>query len=207
MWQGETAIRADKIAIDQSKGDLLGSGNARSSIVLDTGVSVAHAGDIRYDDAAHTITYSSVPNAAGTVTAQAQLSGPQGDLRGDRIEVILAPEGGRIMRLEAYTNVGLKLDTRSALGERLTYFADEERYLMSGAGTKAVKVVESCRETTGRTLTFFKSTDRIIVDGNEEIRTQSKTGASPGCAPPPPARPVTAPPSRPTRTPPAPRPR
>jgi len=207
MWQGETAIRAEKIVIDQSKGDLLGSGNARSSIVLDTGVSVAHAADIRYDDAAHTITYSSMPNAAGTVTAQSQLSGPQGDLRGDRIEVILAPEGGRIVRLEAYTNVGLKLDTRSAVGERLTYFADEERYLMSGAGTKSVKVVESCRETTGRTLTFFKSTDRIIVDGNEEIRTQSKTGASPGCAPPPPARPVTAPPSRPTRTPPAPRPR
>ena len=207
MWQGETAIRAEKIVIDQSKGDLLGSGNARSSIVLDTGVSVAHAADIRYDDAAHTITYSSMPNAAGTVTAQSQLSGPQGDLRGDRIEVILAPEGGRIVRLEAYTNVGLKLDTRSAVGERLTYFADEERYLMSGAGTKSVKVVESCRETTGRTLTFFKSTDRIIVDGNEEIRTQSRTGVSPGCAPPPPARPVTAPPSRPTRTPPAPRPR
>jgi lipopolysaccharide export system protein LptA len=214
MWQGETAIRADKIAIDQSKGDLLGSGNARSSIVLDTGVSVAHAADIRYDDGAHTITYSSVPNAAGAVTAQAQLSGPQGDLRADRIEVILAPEGGHITRLEAYTNVGLKLDTRSAIGERLTYFADEERYLMTGAGTKAVKVVESCRETTGRTLTFFKSTDRIIVDGNEEIRTQSRTGVSPGCAPPPAARPAPTPRSRPAptpgarpTTPPAPRPR
>jgi len=214
MWQGETAIRADKIAIDQSKGDLLGSGNARSSIVLDTGVSVAHAADIRYDDGAHTITYSSVPNAAGAVTAQAQLSGPQGDLRADRIEVILAPEGGHITRLEAYTNVGLKLDTRSAVGERLTYFADEERYLMTGAGTKAVKVVESCRETTGRTLTFFKSTDRIIVDGNEEIRTQSRTGVSPGCAPPPAARPAPTPRSRPAptpgarpTTPPAPRPR
>jgi LPS export ABC transporter protein LptC len=193
MWQGETAVRAEKVAIDQSKGDLLGSGNARSTIVLDSGVSVAHAADIRYEDAAHTITYSSAPNAAGVITAQAQLSGPQGDLRADRIQVILAPEGGHITRLEAYTNVSLKLDTRSAVGERLTYFADEERYLMSGAGTKAVKVVESCRETTGRTLTFFKSTDRIIVDGNEEIRTQTRNGVSPGCATPPPARPATRP--------------
>jgi LPS export ABC transporter protein LptC/lipopolysaccharide transport protein LptA len=189
MWQGETAVRAERVSIDQSKGDLLGSGNARSTITLDTGVSVAHASDIRYDDAAHTITYSSTPNAAGVVTAQAQLSGPQGDLRADRIQVILAPEGGHITRLEAYTNVSLKLDMRSASGERLTYFADQERYLMSGAGTKAVKVVESCRETTGRTLTFFKSTDRIIVDGNEEIRTQTRNGVSPACTAAPASRP------------------
>jgi len=189
MWQGDTAVRAEKLAIDQSKGDLLGSGNARSTIALDSGVSVAHAADIRYDDAVHTIAYSSTPNAAGVITAQAQLSGPQGDLRADRIQVILATEGGHITRLEAYTNVSLKLDTRSAVGERLTYFADEERYLMSGAGTKAVKVVESCRETTGRTLTFYKSTDRIIVDGNEEIRTQTRNGVSPACTATPAARP------------------
>ena len=206
MWQGETAVRADKVTIDQSKGDFLGSGNARSTIVLDTGVSVAHASDIRYDDAAHTITYASTPNAAGAITAPAQLSGPQGDLRANRIQVILAPTGGHITRLEAYTNVSLKLDMRSAVGERLTYFADDDRYLMSGAGTKSVKVVESCRETTGRTLTFFKSTDRIIVDGNEEIRTQTRNGVSPGCAPPPASRPATPAPTRPATTP-APSPR
>jgi lipopolysaccharide export system protein LptA len=192
MWQGETAVRADKVAIDQSKGDFLGSGNARSTILLDTDVSVAHASEIRYDDAAHTITYSSTRNPSGAVTAQAQLSGPQGDLRADRIEVILAAAGGHITRLEAYTNVGLKLDTRTAVGERLTYFADDERYVMSGVGTKSVKVTESCQETTGRTLTFFKSTDRVIVDGNEEIRTQTRKGISPACPAPPPA--PTAPP-------------
>ena len=59
---------------------------------------------------------------------------------------------------------------------------------MSGAGTKSVKVTESCRETTGRTLTFFKSTDRIIVDGNEEIRTQTRNGAGPACTATPRAR-------------------
>jgi hypothetical protein len=59
---------------------------------------------------------------------------------------------------------------------------------MSGAGTKSVKAIESCAETTGRTLTFFKSTDRIIVDGNEEIRTQTRNGASPACIATPRAR-------------------
>ena len=38
----------------------------------------------------------------------------------------------------------------------------------------AVKIDEECRETTGKTLTFFRSTDRIIVDGNEQKRTETK---------------------------------
>jgi lipopolysaccharide export system protein LptA len=130
----------------------------------------------------------SIKNAAGVVAGQAQLSGPQGDLRADRIDVILAPQGGHIDRLEAYTNVTLKLDTRNAAGERLTYFADEERYVMSGAGTKSVKVIEACRETTGRTLTFFRATDRIIVDGNDEARTQTRNGVSAACTAAPRAR-------------------
>lgn len=188
MWQGETAVRADTVSIDQSKGDFLAVGNARSTIVLDTGVSIAHAAEIRYADAAHTITYSSTKNAAGLVIAQALLSGPQGDLRGDRIEVLLGKESNHIDRLEAYTNVTMKVDTRTAIGERLTYYAQDERYVMSGAGTKSVKVIEACRETTGRTLTFFKATDRIIVDGNEEIRTQTRNGVSPACTATPRAR-------------------
>jgi LPS export ABC transporter protein LptC len=186
LWQGETAVRADSIAIDQAKGDFVAGGNARSTIVLDTGVSIAHASEIRYQDAAHTIAYGSMKNALGVVAAQAQLSGPQGDLRADRIDLVLAEKGGHIDRLEAYTNVSMKLDTRMAVGERLTYFAADERYVMSGAGTKPVKVIESCAETTGRTLTFFKSTDRIIVDGNEEIRTQTQKGATAACTATPP---------------------
>ena len=188
MWQGETAVRADSIAIDQSKGDFVALGNAGSTIVLDTGVSIAHAAEIRYADTAHTIAYASMRNALGAVAEQAQVSGPQGDLRADRIDVILAEKGGHIDRLEAYTNVNMKLTTRTAAGERLTYFSEDERYLMSGAGTKSVKVVEACRETTGRTLTFFKSTDRIIVDGNDETRTQTRNGASPACTATPRAR-------------------
>ena len=181
LWQGETTMRADLITIDQTTGDLVATGNARSSITLDTGVSIARSAEIRYADAAHTITYGSVKNALGVVAIQAQLGGPQGDLRADRIEVLLAEQGGHVNRLEAYTNVSLKLDARTATGDRLTYFAEDERYLMSGAGAKPVKVIEMCKETTGKTLTFFKSADRVIVDGNEEIRTQTKNGVSPAC--------------------------
>jgi lipopolysaccharide export system protein LptA len=115
---------------------------------------------------------------------QAQVSGPQGDLRANRIELMLAPNGGRAERLEAYVNVTVRVDTRVATGARLTYFAEDQRYVMSGGGAVPVRVIDSCRESSGKTLTFFKAADRIIVDGNEEIRTQTKSGGPCAAAPP-----------------------
>jgi hypothetical protein len=183
-------------------------------MVFETGVSIGRAAEIRYDDAARTITYTSpppqqpvaptsaspiapspiAPTAAGAIApppvapppvVPAQLSGPQGDLRALRIEVILAKTASRAERLEAYTAVNVRLDSRVATGDRLTYFAEDERYVMTGVATVPVNIVEECRETSGRTVTFFKSAERIIVDGNEEVRTQSKRG---GPCPAPPAR-------------------
>ena len=202
LWQGETAVRADRLTIDQATGDLIATGTARANLVLDNGTSASRADDIRYDDAKHVITYAMtprpVPTAAparpGGATASpaaaaaapvvpaapvlAQMSGPQGDLSATHIEAFLADGGGALRQLVADGSVSLKLDTRRATGGHLTYFADGERYVMTGTAAAPVTVVEACRESTGKTLTFFKSTDRIIVDGNEEIRTQTKSGGA-----------------------------
>ena len=185
LWQGQTAIRADRITLDQARADLVASGGARSTIVFDTGRSVGRATEIRYDDAARTITYGSPPPRVPTEKPAplAQLSGPQGDLQAGRIAVVLAKATSRADRLEAFTRVSVRLDTRVATGARLTYFADDERYVMTGVPTVPVTVREECRETTGRTVTFFKSSERIMVDGNEEVRTQSKRDGP--CAGPP----------------------
>jgi LPS export ABC transporter protein LptC len=193
LWQGSsTTIRGDLITIDQQSGDLIVSGAARSDILLDMERSIARATEIRYDDARRVIRYlSSLPDAdarlrppAPTPAPQAQVSGPQGDLRANRIEVVLAQNGGRAERLEAYVNVTARIDTRLATGARLTYFAEDQRYVMIGAGAVPVKVNDGCRESIGKTVTFFKSADRIIIDGNEEIRTQTKSGGACAAAPP-----------------------
>ena len=222
LWQGDTAIRGDRIMIDQEKGNLTVTGNARSTLPLGDTSSLGRAEEIRYEDATRQITYTGKippvgtaippptrePDSAPTRAAPtaptreaesaptreaeiaptgapkppvpafvpAQLSGPQGDLRAGRIVVFLAPAESRMDRLEAFTNVTLRLDDRLATGTRLTYHAPDERYVMDGTPAAPVKVVEACRETMGSTLTFFKSADRIIVDGNEEIRTQTKAG-------------------------------
>jgi lipopolysaccharide export system protein LptA len=211
LWQGSTTIRADAISLDQQKSNLVATGSAKSTLELDTGLSSGSGNEIRYDDQKRLVTYSGAPlpptTERGTGSAgarsgapsdtrravpvrDAQLSGPQGDLRGERIEIALAKEGNKVERLEGYTGVTLKLDKRTAVGSRLTYYASEERYVMSAAGTTRVTVTDvqtapsgavTCRETVGRTLTFYKSTDTISVDGNDQNRTETQVKA---CAPP-----------------------
>jgi lipopolysaccharide export system protein LptA len=207
LWQGSTTIRADTITLDQQKNNLVAAGSAKSTLDLDTGLSSGSGNEIRYDDEKRLVTYSgatlppTTERGAGSAGARAgapravpvrtaQLTGPQGDVRGERIEIVLAKEGNKVERLEGYTGVTLKLDKRTAVGSRLTYYAGEERYVMSAAGTTRVTVTEvqtassgavSCRETVGRTLTFYKSTDTITVDGNDQNRTEMQVKP---CAPP-----------------------
>jgi hypothetical protein len=45
-----------------------------------------------------------------------------------------------------------------------------------------VRITAECRDAIGKTLTFFSSFDTITVDGDEEKRTQTKSGA--GCEAP-----------------------
>jgi lipopolysaccharide export system protein LptA len=186
LWQGETAIRGAAIIIDQTSGDLLATGDARANLVLDMETSIGRGPQIRYDDNERRVTFGAPPPSAGAPAVAMPLSllnGPQGNLQAERIELILPEKGGgRAERLEAYQKVSARVDTRVATGDRLTFFTDDERYLMTGIATVPVQIVDGCRTTTGRSVTFFKSTARIIVDGKEEIRTQSVRGA--GCSQP-----------------------
>ena len=119
--------------------------------------------------------------AAAAVPAgptQAYLQGPQGELRAWRIEMVLTTDAGKADRMEAYDDVTLKVEMRRASGDRLTYFAEDERYVMTGTAVAPVCVVDPDRATTGKTLVFYSSADKVIVDGNEETRTQTKSGGA-----------------------------
>lgn len=170
LWQKDTAISADMITIDERTGDLYASGQVRSTLPFEqidsktkqpTNVtSIASAKDLHYEDALRRATY----------TTDAHVTGPQGDLRAVKIEMYLVDGGGSLEKVEAYDQVSLKADDRTATGQRMTYLAADERYLMTGS---PVSILEECRETTGKTLTFYRSIDRVLVDGIEERRTQT----------------------------------
>lgn len=184
LWQGATDIRAGTVALDEQKGDLSASGGVTSTLAL--GAATATAGapargtiargqTMTYDDAARTATY----------TTAAQMSGPEGDLSADRIVLALAAADRALDRIEGAGTVIARVESRDARGATLKYFAADGRYVMTGA---PVTFTEECRVTTGRTLTFFGTAGKLIVDGNEAARTVSKGGGRCTPTPPPPPR-------------------
>jgi lipopolysaccharide export system protein LptA len=124
----------------------------------------ATAKDLKYEENVRRATY----------TGDAHMVGSQGDMTAARIELYFLPSGDELDTLEAHENVTLKDKTRKTTGAHMKYFGADERYEVTGA---PVTTVDECgREWTGRTLTLFKATDRIVLDGGE-MRTQTR-GAS-----------------------------
>jgi LPS export ABC transporter protein LptC len=111
------------------------------------------------------------------------LKGPQGELRAWRIDMMLTADAAKADRMEAFDVVSLQVaratgERLRATGDRLTYYAEDERYVMTGSAIAPVCVVDPNRASTGKTLVFYRSTDKVVVDGNEETRTQTKSGGA-----------------------------
>jgi lipopolysaccharide export system protein LptA len=186
LLQGDTSIKGDTLVIDTKAGNLAASGSVTTTTILETKdtkdtkgaknatdtkdtkkdrkPSIATANDLKYDDGQRRLTY----------TGNAHLNGPEGDMTATRIELYLKPSGDELEHAEAYENLTLREQNRETKGAKLIYTTENETYVISGA---PVKIVDQCqRETVGRTLTFNKGTDSIVVDGNSQIRTQTKGG-------------------------------
>lgn len=174
LWQGETMIKAVSIALNERTGDVTAGGSVVTTITLEQEgkdkkkervPSMATSKDFQYDDSARRATY----------LGDAHVHGPQGDMTADRVELYLKPSGDELERAEAYDSVTLRDQKQETRGTRMTYFSAGERYVVTGA---PVTIKDECgRETMGRTVTFDKLTDRIVVDGNAGIRTQTKGAA------------------------------
>ena len=176
LIQGDTTIKGQTIVVDNKAGNLSASGGITTTAILEAKdkketpggksrtASIATAKDVKYDDAQRRLTY----------TGGAHMSGPEGDMTASRIELYLTPSGDELERAEAYDNLTLREQSRETKGATLIYTTSNETYVITGA---PVKIVDQCqRETVGRTLTFNKGTDSVVVDGNSQIRTQTKGG-------------------------------
>lgn len=179
LFQGETTIKGDTITIDEKRGDLTSSGHVMSTTVREhekkdktkeRTQSTATANDLKYEDGPRKLTY----------TGNAHLVGPEGDIAAATIELYLKQSGDELDHAEAYAAptevLTLREQNRTTTGARMTYTADRETYVIKGV--PATVVDECARETTGSTLTFVKATDTIVVDGNQQIRTQTKGGSA-----------------------------
>ncbi|MXY15852.1 MAG: hypothetical protein F4Y57_02300 [Acidobacteria bacterium] len=182
LWQGETAFRGGLLVLDEATGNLLLDGAVETTFSItrvnretdepETSLSTGTAESMRYEKELHRVTY----------TAGARLDGPQGDLQADRIQVQLQADDVTLDHVTATGNVTLLVPGRIVSGERLVYHDETGRYEMEGAPVRFVEAAgeeEGCRETLGRTLTFFASVDDISVDGQYQRRTATASGACP----------------------------
>jgi LPS export ABC transporter protein LptC len=176
LWQGDTSIQSDTITVDESKGDLSASGKVLTTLMLESSKPSTEATTKPTIARAGSFTYADQDRRAHYETG-AQMDGEQGNIRADTLTIFLAREDNSVDRLEATGNVRASVDKRVTTGTHLIYEPAEEKYIVTGS---PVTLVSDCRESTGKTLTFFKSSERVIVDGNEENRTQTKGGKCPG---------------------------
>ena len=178
LWQGDSLILADTITLDDQRGNLIASGQVRSTLLIghtsagaagsSSGRTVGEGTELQYDEAARRAAYRGEP---------ARVNGAQGDVKAGRIELFLNDTARELVRVEAYDDVTARIEGGYfATGARLTYFADGARYHMQG---KPVRIFEEkpqgCRETFGTVLTFTRSTDTIGVDGTEGNRSRTRS--------------------------------
>ena len=173
LMQGDTRIDGDSLTLDETKGDLIANGKVTTTLVIEDKnkpgdarpkPTIGRAGSFNYSDQTRTATY----------TTTAQLDGDQGNLRGDKIEMKLAKSENSLEGLEARGQITALVDRRTVTGAHLTYSPADDKYVVNGAPVKMVDA--DCQESSGKTLTFWKASDRVQIDGNDEVRTQTKGG-------------------------------
>lgn len=181
LLQGPTLIKADTLTIDETRGDLIAVGKVITTLALvrkdaEAGVpspaTVGRGGSFTYTDQARRAAYQTA----------ATLDGESGNLRAEKIEIVLAAGENSLARLDASEKVTAIVDKRTVTGARLSYVPADEKYVVTGAPVTMIDA--ECQEMSGKTLTFFRASDKVQLDGNDEVRSQTKGGGK--CVPIPP---------------------
>jgi LPS export ABC transporter protein LptC/lipopolysaccharide transport protein LptA len=120
----------------------------------------ARSREMVYEESAHRVVYT------GDVEIR------QGDIltKSPEAVVVLGPDGGTVERVLAGAPVELRQGAKVARGDRATYTPADETLVLVG---EKVVLEDADRRLEGRVLTFQSGSDRIRVDGREEVRTEA----------------------------------
>jgi lipopolysaccharide export system protein LptA/lipopolysaccharide export system protein LptC len=187
LRQEDTSIIGDGLLIDQTKGNLSATGNARSRLMLDDKITESTAHEIRYSDELRKIVYTA---ASKPTTAEVFLnSGLQSTLRAGSVEMTLDAKENKLQKMQAKKNVRvIEGDNRVNGAAVLDYTAAEEKYVVKGDGSTPVVLISpdgsGCRQFIGRTIEFYKGNERVIVDGGTiNASTKPSTPSTTTCSP------------------------
>lgn len=176
LWQGSTEFRGQSIVIDETTGNIAARGAVQTRTtmlqedeldeVVET-LTVGTGGTLSYDNRRRHITYAT----------EATLSNPLSTLNGETVELFLHEDARTLDRIRAAGEVALELEARSVTAATLLYDDREGRYDLTGDPVSVVEqMAGQCRETTGRSVTFYTTGDSISADGQAAERTASASG-------------------------------
>jgi lipopolysaccharide export system protein LptA len=179
LWQDDTTIKADKIVVEDKTGNLRAVSHVLTTMTLTEPDDKKTPGPKAAPDPTTTVAdemlYEDAKNRA-TYTGHAHMSGPSGDVTGDKIELFLAAEGGQLERAEADGNVVSREGNRRAYGRHLTYMAKDALYTMTGTPVKIYEQTPTnCRITEGTTLVFDRTLSTTTARGNDSAGQRTRT--------------------------------
>jgi LPS export ABC transporter protein LptC len=175
LFQADTSVQGQSLILDSKTGDLTASGVVTTSAMIEQRDSkdktkkqrvrtIGTSNDFKYEESLRRAAY----------TGDAHLSGSQGEIIADRIDLYLQKSGSEVDRAEAYAaqeKLTLREQNRKTTGARLIYTTANDTYVVTGV---PVKIVDQCgRETIGQKLTFVSGTDTVAIEGGGQGRTQT----------------------------------
>lgn len=168
LRQEGTLLSAERLVIDQTKGDLTATGKAVSTLLLDDETTNGRAHEIRYVDAVRQLTFSSDPNVPGDEASLISDS----TVRAGHILITLDAKENRPQSMKAGRNVRLTEGTQTVTdGESLDYTASDGQFVVRSNRVKPVTAVtrdgSTCRVSVGHLITFVKGKDDVTVDGRQ----------------------------------------
>lgn len=175
LRSGRDEIRAPELVIEESgegRRRLTGSGGTTSTLFPRParGEEKAPAKDpVPVESRSRGMVYE---EAQGTIVYTGDVEIRQGDILtlSPEAVVTLTRDGGAVERLVAGTPVEVRQGARRATGDRGTYTPANEKLVLVG---DRVVLQDADRRLEGRVLTFEVGSDRIRVDGRDEVRTEA----------------------------------
>ena len=172
LWQdqSQSKIDADTIILNDRTGNLTARTNVVTSMMMEDvdpetkkrtlTLTTATSDVLVYDDNKRLAVYT------GTPAKRATMKGMYGDMDADRIDMYLKESGNELERAEAHGHVTVKETARTATGETLIYTSANDTYVMTGNPVEAIEreAPDSCKKTTGTTLTFHRSVGTIRAE-------------------------------------------
>jgi lipopolysaccharide export system protein LptA len=179
-----TGLSGEKIAIDQTNGDLTVTGNAISTLMLDNKQTTGRGHEIRYTDAKRLITYTGGTKAGSTEVSLR--SGQDSHLQAGSIVITLNAKDNALDRMRATRNVRVVEGTNTVTGGgSLDYTAATGEYVVKAAGTTPVSIVQreggDCRRFDGSLIIFNKEKDKPVSIDGQQTRNAGTAPGKAGC--------------------------